>query len=114
MKFNEQIIQLDLQLAGASPYLTLLLELIGLPIVLALAVHQVNFFGWMDQEDHSEPLLLLALFYSFMVKSYGCWCWWWGGVGGSCENSVSPRPKSFFLAPTGAQGVKMSVCVILF
>ena len=40
--------------------LYLLLELVGLPNVLALAVHQVNFFGWMDQGDHSwYPITLL-------------------------------------------------------
>ena len=31
--------------------------------VLDLAVHLVNFFGWTGQGDHSETLLLLALFY---------------------------------------------------
>ena len=41
----------------------LLLEHVGLPQVLDLAVHLVNFFGWMSQGGHSEPLLLLALFY---------------------------------------------------
>ena len=41
----------------------LLLEHVGLPHVLYLAVHLVNFFGWMGQEGHSEPLLLIALFY---------------------------------------------------
>ena len=35
----------------------------GLPHVLDLAVHLVNFFSWMSQGGHSEPLLLLALFY---------------------------------------------------
>ena len=39
----------------------LLLELVVLPNVLALALHQVNYFGWMDQGDHSETVLLLAL-----------------------------------------------------
>ena len=29
------------------------LELIVLPNVLALALHQVYYFGWMDQGDHS-------------------------------------------------------------
>ena len=29
--------------------LNLLLELVGLPNVLAHALHQVNYFGWMDQ-----------------------------------------------------------------
>ena len=41
----------------------LLLEHVGLPHVLDLAVHLVNFFGWMSQGGHSEPLLLLTLFY---------------------------------------------------
>ena len=41
----------------------LLLELVVLPNVLALALHQVNYFGWMDQGDHSEQLLFFALFY---------------------------------------------------
>jgi len=40
-----------------------LLEHVGLPHVLDLAVHLVNFFGWMSQGGHSEPLLLIALFY---------------------------------------------------
>ena len=31
----------------------LLLELVVLPNVLALALHQVNYFGWMDHGDHS-------------------------------------------------------------
>ena len=41
----------------------LLLEHLGLPHVLDFAVHLVNFFGCMSQGGHSEPLLLLALFY---------------------------------------------------
>ena len=41
----------------------LLLEHVGLTLVLDLAVHLVNFFGWMSQGGHSEPLLQLALFY---------------------------------------------------
>ena len=41
----------------------LLLEHVGLPYVLDLAVHLVNFFGWVSQGDYSEQLLLLALFY---------------------------------------------------
>ena len=41
----------------------LLLELVVLPNVLALALHQVNYFGWMDQEDHSwyQTILLLKV-----------------------------------------------------
>ena len=41
----------------------LLPEHVGLPHVIDLAVHLVNFFGRMNQGGHSEPLLLLALFY---------------------------------------------------
>ena len=41
----------------------LLLGLVGLPHILDLTVHLVNFLGWMNQGGHSEPLLLLALFY---------------------------------------------------
>ena len=39
----------------------LLLKHVGLPHVLDLAVHLVNFLGWMSQGGHSEPLLLCAL-----------------------------------------------------
>ena len=41
----------------------LLLELVVLPNFLALALHQVNYFGWMDQGDHSwyQTILLLKL-----------------------------------------------------
>ena len=52
----------------------LLHEHVGLPHVLDLAVHLVNFFGWMSQGGHSEPLLLLALFYQSTPS------WGWGGV----------------------------------
>ena len=48
-----------------------LIEHEGLPHVLDLAVHLVNFFVWVSQGDDSEPLLLLALLpeHSFMLKS---------------------------------------------
>ena len=39
----------------------LLLELVVLPNVLALALHQVNYFGWMDQGDHSWYWTILLL-----------------------------------------------------
>ena len=41
----------------------LLLELVVLPNVLALALHQVNYFGLMDQGDHSwyQTILLLKV-----------------------------------------------------
>ena len=41
----------------------LLLELVVLPNVLALTLHQVNYFRWMDQGDHSwyQTILLLKV-----------------------------------------------------
>ena len=41
----------------------LLLELVVLPNVLALALHQVNYFGWMEKGDHSwyQTILLLKV-----------------------------------------------------
>ena len=68
----------------------LLLEHVGLPHVLDFAVHLVNFFGQMSQGGHSEPLLLLALFYQSTrscLKVMG-----WGWVGGPCDFGVSPSP----------------------
>ena len=41
----------------------LLPEHVGLPHVLVLAVHLVNFFSWVSQGDHSEQLLFFALYY---------------------------------------------------
>ena len=40
-----------------------LLELVGLPNVLALALQQVNHFGWVDHGDHSwyQTILLLKV-----------------------------------------------------
>ena len=54
----------------------LLLEHVGLPQVLDLAVNLVNFFGWLSQGGHSKPLLLLALFYQSTpscLKVIGGW-----------------------------------------
>ena len=71
----------------------LLLEHVGLPHVLVLAVHLVNFFSWVSQGGHSEQLLFFALFYQSTpscLKVIG-----WGG-GGPCDFSVSPWSKSFF------------------
>ncbi len=41
----------------------LLFKLVVLPNVLALAIHQVNYFSWMDQGDHSwcQNILLLKV-----------------------------------------------------
>ena len=41
----------------------LLLKHVGLPHVLVLAVHLVNFFSWVSQGGHSEQLLFFALYY---------------------------------------------------
>ena len=41
----------------------LLLKHVGLPHVLVLAVHLVNFFSWVSQGGHSKQLLFFALFY---------------------------------------------------
>ena len=39
----------------------LLLELVVLPNVLAPALHQVNYLGWMDKGDHSWYWTILLL-----------------------------------------------------
>ena len=41
----------------------LLLKHVGLPHILVLAVHLVNFFSWVSQGGHSEQLFFFALFY---------------------------------------------------
>ena len=64
----------------------LLLEHVGLPHVLDLAVHLVNFFGWMSQGGHSEPLLQLALFYQSTPSCLKVI----GGVGGILVSAPVP------------------------
>ena len=59
-----------------------LLEHVGLPHVLDIAVHLVNFLGWMSQGGHSEPLLLLALFYQSAPSCLKVMGWGGGGVVG--------------------------------
>ena len=69
----------------------LLLEHVGLSHVLDLAVHLVNFFGWVSQGGHSETVLLLALFDQSTpscLKVIG----WGGGGGGPCNFDVSQSP----------------------
>ena len=60
----------------------LLLEHVGLPHILALAVHLVNFFGWMSQGGHSEQLSFFALFYQSTPSclKVGGGVVGWGGV----------------------------------
>ena len=50
--------------------LLLELELVGLPNVLALALHQVNYLGWIDQGDHSwyQTILLLKVRVDFFLN----------------------------------------------
>ena len=76
----------------------LLLEHVGLPHVLVLAVHLVNFFSWVSQGGHSEQLLFSALFYQSTpscLKVIGG-----GGVGWVAHaiivSAQGPNP-SFFL-----------------
>ena len=71
----------------------LLLEHVGLPHVLVLAVHLVNFFGWMSQGGHSEQLFFCTFLpeHSFILKSWG----WVGVGGGPCDYCVSPSPKNW-------------------
>ena len=60
----------------------LLLKHVGLPHVLDLGVHLVNFFGCMSQGGHSEQLLLFAPFYQSTPSCLKVMGWVvWGGVG---------------------------------
>ena len=46
---------------GYSPSKSGTCKLVGLPNVLALALHQVNYLGWMDRGDHSWYRTILLL-----------------------------------------------------
>ena len=46
----------------------------------------------MSQGGHSEPLLLLALFYQSTPSCLKVIGWWGGGGGGPCDYCVSPSP----------------------
>ena len=86
----------------------LLLEHVGLPHVLVLAVHLVNFFSWVSQGGHSEQLLFFALFYQSTpscLKVMGGVVGWWAG--GPCDFSVSPRSKSFFFSFFGGTFIRL-------
>ena len=70
-------------------------EHVGLPHVLVLAVHLVNFFGWVSREGHSEQLSFFALFSwstPSCLKVGGGVGWGGGGGGGLCDYCVSPSP----------------------
>ena len=80
----------------------LLLKHVGPPHVLVLAVHLVNFFGWMSQGGLSEPLLFFAHFYQstpscLKVRGGGVVGWGGGVVGGPCDYCVSPVQRIGFL-----------------
>ena len=60
------------------------------------------FFGWMSQGGHSEPLLLLALFYK-RTPSYLKVMGWGGGGGGPLDFSVSPSPNWHWDLGTGTR-----------
>ena len=69
----------------------------GLPLVLDLAVHLVNYFGWMSQGGHSEQFSFSALFYQSTpscLKVIGGLVGW---VGGPCDYCVSPVQRIGFL-----------------
>ena len=57
----------------------LLLELVVLPNVLALALHQVNYFGWMDQGEVWVAHVILESaqgpnpFFFFLFDFYSTW-----------------------------------------
>ena len=52
----------------------LLLDHVGLPDILAIAVHLVNLFGWINKGDYSKTFLLE---HSLIIEIYG----WGGGFG---------------------------------
>ena len=66
----------------------LLFEHVGLPNILDLAVHLVNF--WLDGSRGS----FLATFTISTSSTPSClkFMGWWVGVGGPCDVSVSPSP----------------------
>ena len=51
----------------------LLLELVGLLNILALTLHQVNYFGWIDQGYHSwyRTTLLLKVAHVILASAQG-------------------------------------------
>ena len=54
--------------------------------------------GWVSQGDHSEPLLLLTLFYQSTPSCLKVMGGWWDGVvGGPCDYCVSPVQRIGFL-----------------
>ena len=76
----------------------LLLEHVGLPHVLVLAVHLVNFFSWVSQGGHSEQPIFSALFYQSTPSclKVGGGGVGWGGGGGPCDYCVSPVQRIGF------------------
>ena len=56
----------------------------------------ISLSTWVSQGGHSEPLLLLALFYQSTPSCLKVIGWvGWGGGGGPCDYCVSPSPKNW-------------------
>ena len=76
-----------------------------------------QFFGWMSQGDHSEPVLLLALLYQITPSCLKVIGWWGGGVGwgggGPCDFSVSPSPfdLDFGTLDFGTSDSGLTICI---
>ena len=71
---------------------------VGLPHVLDLADHLVNFFGWVSQGDHSGSLLLLTLFYQSTPSCLKVRGWVGAGGGGPDRTGKCKTNKSNFFA----------------
>ena len=70
----------------------------------------------MSQGGHSEPLLLLALFYQSTpscLKVRGGWGGGWGG--GPCDSSVSPSPfgLDFGTLDFGTSDLGLTILILL-
>ena len=83
----------------------LLLEHVGLPHVLVLAVHLVNFFSWVSQGGYSETLLFSALFYQSAPSCLKVMGGWGGGWVAHVilVSALGPNPSFFFLWGTFIQ-----------
>ena len=71
----------------------------------------VNFFGWMSQGGHSEPLLLFALFYQ---STPSCLKVGDGGGGGPCDYCVIPSPfgLDFGTLDLGTSDSGLTICLL--
>ena len=81
----------------------LLLKHVGLPHVLVLAVHLVNFFSWMSQGGHSEQLSLLAAFYQSTPSCLKVMGGGWVVAHVILVSAQGPNPSLFFFGGTFIQ-----------